>query len=110
MGRTKIRIPSTLKSEDVVSDKYMRDAGHTTGSNRTLSLCRALGQIYINTEDEEVKLKLLYSSSIAKYYVYKIREFETEWVNNFCPRFMDYDGIMKNENESLPGEPSPSSD
>jgi hypothetical protein len=108
MGREHT-IPPILKSENIVSDQYMRDAGKEIGGNRTLSLCRALGQIYVNTDDEEVKRKLRYASSIARYYVYKIREFDLEWVNNFCPRLRDYNRIM-NENESLPGKSSASSD
>jgi hypothetical protein len=80
---------------DVVSDEYMKLAGMTSGANRTLSVCRVLGQIYINTEDEELKLKLRYVATIARHYIYKIREYDPEWVNGFCPRYREYDGIMR---------------
>jgi len=82
---------------DVVTDEYMREAGTTSGANRTLSLCRALGQIYMNTEDEEVKLKLRYAATIARHYVYKLREFDAVWVRDFCPRYKDFDRLMREE-------------
>lgn len=110
MGRERLARRPTGRKLDVVTDKYMIEAGRTTGGNRTLSICRALGQIYVNTEDEEVKLKLRYASTIARYYIYKLREYNPDWVNNFCPRFRDYDRIMRNETESLPGKSSAGSD
>ena len=87
--------PPTLEELNVVSDQYMRDAGSTIGGNRTLSVCRVLGHIYVNTEDEDLKLKLRYVSTIARYYIYKLREYDPEWVKSFCPRYRDYDKLMK---------------
>jgi len=95
MGREHIRIPSDPIDIDVVTDDYMKDAGNVIGSNRMLSICRALGQVYVNTEDEEVKRKLRYASTLARYYIYKLREFDPEWAKNFCPRFRDFDTIMR---------------
>jgi hypothetical protein len=63
----------------------------------------------VETDNEEIKKKLRYASTIARYYVYKLREYDPEWVKNFCPRFRDYDRIM-NANESLPGKSSSGTD
>jgi len=86
---------------DVVTDEYMRVAGLTSGANRTLSICRVLGQIYNDTEDEELKLKLRYVATIARHYIYKLREYNPEWVNSFCPRYRDYDEMMRGKNEQI---------
>lgn len=82
---------------NIVTDEYMRVEGGVRGSNRRLSICRALGQIYVNTDDEEVKLKLRYASTIARHFIFKLREFDREWVDNFCPRYSEYDKIMRKE-------------
>jgi len=84
-----------------VSDEYMRKAGSTIGGNRRLSICRALGQIYVNTDDEELKLKLRYASTLARYFIYKLMEYDREWADTLCPRFRDYDKVMRKEKEKV---------
>lgn len=79
----------------MVSDSYMRDAGATTGTNRTLSICRALGQIYNSTTDPVVRNKLRYASTLARHYILKLREYDREWADGLCPRFRDYEQMMK---------------
>jgi len=86
---------------DVVTDEYMRKAGSTIGDERRLSICRALGQIYINTEDEEVKLKLRYASTLARHLIYKLREFDPEGDNINTPRFRDFNKIMGVKDEPV---------
>ena len=89
--------PPRPEELDVVSDAYMRDAGTTGGINRSLSICRALGQIYNASDDPEVKLKLRYASTLARYYILKLREFDREWADNLCPRYKDYDRVMRDK-------------
>ena len=89
--------PPTADEINVVSDQYMRDAGLTVGSNRMLSVCRALGQIYVNTDDEDIKLKLRYASTIARYYIYRLRDVDPEWVSGFKIRYKDYEKIMRDK-------------
>jgi hypothetical protein len=79
----------------VVTDSYMRDAGLTRGRHRTLSICRALGQIYNDTKDPETRLKLRYASTLARYYILKLREFDREYADNLCPKFGDYNRMMR---------------
>lgn len=82
---------------DVVTDEYMRDSGITRDGNRRLSVCRVLGQIYVNTDDEEVKLKLRYASTLVRHLIYKLREYDPEWVRDFVPLYKDYDTLMRDK-------------
>ena len=94
MGRKHIEIPDNARDVELVSDEYMIRSGQIRGSNRRLSVCRMLGQIYIKTDDEDVKLKLRYAATLSRYHIYKLRTLDDEWISKFNPRYKDYDEMV----------------
>lgn len=87
--------PPAPEELDVITDDYMRWAAEPVGDNRRLSICRALSRVYVETDDEDTRRLLRYASTLARHYILKLREYDREWADTFCPRVRDYDQVMR---------------
>jgi hypothetical protein len=91
--------PPRPEELDVVTDEYMRWASESIGDNRRLSICRALSRIYVSAEDEDTRRLLRYASTLARHYILKLREYDREWTDGLCPRYREYDKVMRKEKD-----------
>ncbi|WP_370574775.1 hypothetical protein [Methanomethylovorans sp.] len=79
----------------LLSDHYMVKAASYASKGRPYTICIALGEIYTQIDDPEMKLKLRYAATIAQYVLWKLKEFSPKWLKEFYPKKIHYNGIIK---------------
>ena len=72
------------------SEMIKTHPGHT----RRYTVCRALREIYVKTDDPEIREKLRYACTIAEYLTRKIDQHDPGWLKDFYPRRYDFSKIM----------------
>ena len=65
------------------------------GKWRRYTVCRALREIFVKTEDQETKDKLRYACTLAEYMTGKVERHDPGWLKDFYPRRRDYTEFMK---------------
>lgn len=61
------------------------------------TMCAALRDIYLQTTDPEIKLKLRYIATLAKAVTDKLSEIDPGWLHSMYPRVMEYDKLMRKQ-------------
>lgn len=67
------------------------------GGNRRYTICRALREIFVKTDDPETKLKLRYACTLAEYVTAKVEKHDPGWLKRFYPFRRDWLKVMKHE-------------
>jgi len=65
------------------------------GRNRRYTICRALREIFVRTEDPETKLRLRYACTLAEYITAKVDRHNPGWLKDFYPLRRNWKDIMK---------------
>ena len=61
------------------------------------TMCRALHDIYINTIDHEIKLKIRYVATLAKAVTDRLSMLDPGWLNAMYPKVSEYDELMRRQ-------------
>ena len=85
-----VRVPKKIVP---VSKEKMKE--NHPGSNRRYTICRAIREVYNSIEDEEMREKLRYASSLAEYVTRKVTQHDPLWLKDFYPKRRDYQKVMK---------------
>ena len=85
-------IPEPLK---IVSKEAMHDT--QPGARRKYMICRAAREMYVATDDPEVKAKLRYICSLAEAITGKVKNYAPDWLNNLYPRREEFRALMADE-------------
>ena len=64
------------------------------GPHRRYTICRALREIFIGTEDPEVRLRLRYACTLAEYVTAKVERHDPGWLKDFYPFRRDWKKVM----------------
>lgn len=85
--------PPEVDSLVPVAEERMYE--HHGGPHRRYTICRALRDVFVETKDEEARLKLRYASTLAEYITGRLNEYDAVWLSDFYPRRRDFDRIMR---------------
>ena len=79
--------------KNIVSEEEM--AKTNPGSRRRYSVERVLKELFVKTDDPEVKSKLQYACTLINYMGEKINEHDPNWLRGFYPAREEFNKIMK---------------
>ena len=65
------------------------------GKNRRYTICRALREIFVKTDDQEIKDKLRYACTLAEHITAKVNRHDPPWLNVFYPRRSEFEQVMR---------------
>jgi len=64
------------------------------GQHRRYTICRALREIFVKTNDPEIRLKLQYACTLAEYITAKVDSHDHGWLKDFYPFRREFNTIM----------------